>query len=452
MVALLASMVRLAARPISDPDAFWHLRVGYLLRTGEFSLFRTGPLSSFATESWIPRDWVPQLVASQVEAWFGLPGVAWLYGLSLVAFVLVTYLLCRRWSDALPAAVATGLCVVGAIGSLSQRPQMVSFVLLVVVVHAWLRTADDLRPRWWLVPLMWVWAGSHGMWYLGIAVGGAVVVGLMLDRRADLRRLFVLALVPFLGLAAAAITPAGPWLLLAVFQTGDKWRFATEWGPPDFTSVNHATAMLMVALTLLPWTRVRAPMAWVHLLLVLLATALVLMAERTVAAGAAMVVLVLASTLQGLFHGRAPAPLPRSEVVTLVAAAGLAAGALAITVPITSDGPAGVPEGLSAELDALEPGSAVINAYELGGWLHWRHPELNTVIDGFTDGYSVEALEAWTSAVVVAPGWQQYVRSTGADHALLSEESPLTEALTDRLGWRVVEVDEGYVLLEAGRG
>ena len=48
-----------------------------------------------------------------------------------------------------------------------MRPQVISYLLVAVTVGAWLRTRDDGRLRWWLVPLAWVWAMLHGMWPIG---------------------------------------------------------------------------------------------------------------------------------------------------------------------------------------------------------------------------------------------------------------------------------------------
>jgi hypothetical protein len=261
-----------------------------------------------------------------------------------------------------------------------------------------------------------------------------------------------LALVPLLSLVAAALTPAGPTLLLAVVQTGDKWRFVSEWQPPNFTTSAPAGALLMVAIVAIIWARGRARLPWTHALLLLLATAMVLMAARTVTAGAAMLVPVLAMSLQQATYARPPVPLARREGLTLGITGVVALVALAFLVPQTSATPGNVPNALDDELSQLAPGSPVLNAYELGGWLHWRHPELNTVIDGFTDGYTVEAIEEFTDAGRAAPGWEEYVEETTARHAILREESPLAFALTDRLGWVTLGSDEGYVLLEEPRG
>jgi hypothetical protein len=448
-VLLVVGVARGAANPISDPDAWWHLRVGREIWSGNWSLTDTGSMSSFATEEWIPRDWIPQLVASKFEDWFGLPGVAWLYGAALVGFVVCGYLACRRQADPLPALLATTLATIGANDSLSQRPQLVSFILMFVFTSAWLQSAQDLKPRWWLVPLTWLWACSHGMWYCGIAVGVAVVAGLVLDRRVTRAQVKRLAAVPVLGILVAALTPAGPGLLLTAFETSGKWDFVTEWGAPSFLSTAPAATIGMVLLVALSWARRATRISWTSLGLLLLATAWALMAARTVALAAVLMAPIVAGVIQSWLYGGAPDRPRRSELLTVTAAAVTCLVGLAVAVPATASSAGGVPDRLSAQMDRMPPGTPILNEYTLGGWLHWRHPELQTVIDGFTDGYSLSDLQEYGTVVSVAPGWEEYVEDRGLRTALLPADSPLAFALTDRLGWTELGEDEGFVLLRA---
>lgn len=452
LVGLAIVMIRfttLAAGPIKDPDAWWHLRVGREFWSGNWSLHDTGPLSSFATEEWTPRDWVPQLVASRFELWFGLPGVAWLYGLSLLAFLMTAYLVCRRFADPMPATLATVLGGLGATGSLSQRPQVISFILMLIVVSAWLATTRDLKPRWWLIPLTWVWASSHGMWYCGIAVGILVVAGLAIDRRVNLRHALTLACVPALSLLAAGATPVGPRLWLTLFDTTGMWRFVSEWQSPSFRDLAPAITVLMIFIVVAIWARLGVRMPWTHIGVLALGAGWTLLSARTVALGAVTVAPLVATALQSLQQNRPPVHVRRAEPLFLGLVTLGCLAALALAVPATSDIPGDVPNGLDDQLASLPAGTAVLNEYVLGGWLHWRHPELQTVVDGFTDGYTTDAVSDYGEALTVSAGWQTYLEDTGADVALLREDSPLAVALTDRLGWTNEGQDAGYVLLTA---
>ena len=153
-----------------------------------WSLCHPGSVSTFATAHWVPTQWLPEIV------------MAWLDDLRAGGRGLAVRCSSSwRWSPRCTSSPGVGrsrcwpvLLVRRAarrgVGNLSARPQMISFLMVAVTVAAWLRTAEDGRLRWWLVPMTWVWAMSHGMWSLGIVIGVVAVVGLALDRRTTARR------------------------------------------------------------------------------------------------------------------------------------------------------------------------------------------------------------------------------------------------------------------------
>jgi hypothetical protein len=450
LAALLVRFTALAAGPIKDPDAWWHLRVGREFLEGRWTLRDTGPLSTFATETWTPRDWLPQLAASKMESLFGLPGVAWLYGASLIAFLLVGYFVCRRFADPLPAALATTLAAIGASGSLSQRPQMISFTLLFVVVGAWLATASDGKPRWWLVPLTWLWAMCHGMWYCAVAVGVVTVAGILLDRRVDIRRSATLAAIPLLSFAATGLTPVGPKLWLTVFDTTGMWQYVSEWQPASFREPAPAATVLAIFVIVACWARGAGAVPWSHIGLLSCAVGWTLLSGRTVALGAVVAAPLVASLLQSQQRSNRK-PIRRYEPVFLGCVAAACLSTLALVAPTTAQAAGNVPDAFDASLDAQPDGAVILNDYALGGWLHWSHPDLQTVVDGFTDGYTPQAVAAFLDATAVSEGWEDYVSEVDPDLALLPTGSPLAVALVDRLNWESKGTDAGYVLLSPGR-
>ena len=164
----LAWVARRAAAPISDADDWWHLRLGNDL-IAQRSLSAPDHWSVFATLPWVPTEPLPEIVSAYIERWFGLPGLAVLFCAAGLAVVVTIYVTNRVEAAVLPAAVATVFTVLASVGSMTSRPQLVSFVLLPIVLGAWLRTERDLRPRWWLVPLLWFWSLCHGFWLFGVA-------------------------------------------------------------------------------------------------------------------------------------------------------------------------------------------------------------------------------------------------------------------------------------------
>jgi hypothetical protein len=119
---------------------------------------------------------------------------------------------------------------------------------------------------------------------------------------------------------------------------------------------------------------------------------------------------------------------------------------VAFVVPHTADAPGDVPTALDPQLDRLPSGTPVFNAYELGGWITWRHPDLNQYIDGLITPYSAAHMEGFHRTQVLEPGWYAVVQDSDAPVALLASNSTLAAALQAR-GWASSGTDAGYVLL-----
>lgn len=445
LILFLAAVARHGVKAISDPDTFWHLRLGQDIIRARSLTDITEPWSRLSDVQWVTTQWLPEVLLALVEQAAGMPAVAWVFTTSLLGLVLSINTLCRQEAGALPAAFATALTIAAMSASLSPRPHMVTYLFLVVTLSAWRRTIVDLYPRWWLVPLTWVWAMSHGMWFVGPLMGLAFVMGLLLDRRLTRATGVRVAAVPVFSVVAAAITPVGPSLLGAPFAVAGIGGFITEWQPPSFRDPSPAAAALMVALVVVVWSRSGRAARWTDVAMLAAAVGWILLAGRTVALGALVMAPLVSATLQSVLAHRKDDRTQR-EARTLRFAAVLIACVAGLTVPRTAAHPAGVPSDLDPSLDAL--GDVVVfNAYELGGWLRWRHPEVEPVVDGMTEAYSVQHLVAYGSAQAAAPGWEGTFEEWSPEAALLPENSPLALALRKQRGWILVGEDAGYLLL-----
>ncbi|HET7690247.1 MAG TPA: hypothetical protein VFK41_07710 [Nocardioidaceae bacterium] len=442
---LLVRFTVAASAPLADPDVWWHLRLGRQFQ-GDWSLHDPGQLSPFATVSWVPTQWLPELVSIEAYDRFGLPGVAWIFGLGLVALVLTLYFVCRQRADVLPSTVAVGLALAAASASLSPRPQILSFALLALTVGAWLTFENGGRTPWWLIPLTWVWAMCHGMWFTGVLVSAAAVLATLLSGTLPRRKVAAAALVPATGIVVAALTPAGPRLLLAPFAVGERRTMILEWQPPGWNDAELWLALAMAALLALLFVKHRP--SWLELGLTLLALAWAFLSLRTVALAGVMLAPLLAARIQLLLDDRPR--VSRSERWVLGGTALACLSVLALVTPKTADTPSDVPLALESQLSALPDGTPVLNTWTLGGWLEWRHENLAPVVDGLAEAYTVEHLRGYIRMLGVRPGWEEYVEETGASTALLTaDDFELAEALVSQLGWRQVGEDDGTVLLVA---
>ena len=443
----IATALKFGIRPVSDPDAWWHLKTGaYLLSHWRFN--GPDPWVPFSSRPFVLTQWLPEVVAQKGYELFGLPAVAWLRCAAILALISALVWAARQTADTVPAIIAALAGLLGTGGSLSERPQLVSFVLLAVTVGAWWKTAGDLKPRWWLAPMTFLWACSHGMWGVGVLIGLAVVAGLALDRRLDRHTSARLLAVPALSVAAAALTPVGPRLLLTPLEvSSNASQFVQEWQPTDVRDIFAAVTLVMIALALLPWIRGTSVRPWWQIALAGASVVFTLAMLRTVPLGAIIATPLLASSLQEL-RGDPPTPLTRRGTSAWI---GLVAAAAIVAVPITAavaQRPSGWPEGLRAQLTAIPAKTVVLNDYTVGGWLLWAEPQLTPVIDLRSEIYSMDYIREYIRTEKVEAGWQSLLARTKPKYALLRANAPLTVALREQLRWKIVGKDADYVLLK----
>jgi hypothetical protein len=375
--------------------------------------------------------------------------------MSLFVVTLCLYALNRRCASTLPAVVVTAAALIPLYGSMTPRPQLVSFALLTVTVGAWIRTERDLEPRWWLVPLIWCWSLCHGFWFVGAAYGFLGVGAVVLGRRASLRQVLRLALLAGACVAVVLLNPVGPRLFEQPFAVNSASRFITEWQHPTPWSAGPLGAWLLILATLGIWALTRRGVGPLAVLLLLSAAFWAWYAERTVAVSALVSAPVLAQALDSVIGRDEPTreqrrhgALDRLEWKVVAVTCAVAALALGALVPSVAREPGDVPLALDRTLDRVPRGSGVYSAYVLGGWVAWRHPDLEQYIDGLATPYSTRHYLDFFEIQDTRPGWYGLMQRDHLTVAVVTRGSPLADALA-RHGWTMQGADAGYVLLTA---
>ncbi|MFC7595441.1 hypothetical protein ACFQU3_09015 [Terrabacter sp. GCM10028922] len=430
--------------PVKDPDAYWHVVAGeHLQQTRQFVL--DDPFGAATENVWILNQWLPELIMHWAHTAYGLAGVAWLLCLGSLLIGVAVLASCRRWSSPLASALVVAVAFVALSGSLSPRPQLVTFALTAVTTSAWLLTREDGRARWWLVPLTWLWACSHGMWFVGPVVGGAVVVGLVLERRVAPRSAARLAVVPALSVVFAGVTPVGPTLYTSPFQVSGVTELISEWQPPGLGDPALIAALALVALVVVDQMR-RDRLEWTAVLLTLVAMMLALSWARTVGLAAVVLAPLAAKAIQRLMR-QPVSRARRRERLAAGSAGAVALGVAALLAPSVAATPAIGPNGLEAALSRLPAGTVVCNDQADGGWLMLRHPDLKPTMDTRVELYTVERIQAYLAFMSAGPGWQTYPAEVRCTYAVLPSDAAVVPALRWSGGWQVVEQAGGYVLL-----
>lgn len=448
LLAVFAVVVAGAASPLTNSDTYFHLRFGHEFLHGHWSLQDPGSVSSLATADWVPTQWLPEVVMAWIEDHTGLAGVAWLSGLQQCVLVVALYVAGRRWADPIAVVPVVAVALIVIAPGLSMRPQVLSFVLLSVVSTAWLRTQTDGRVRWWLVPVTWLWAMVHGMWPIGILVGVVAVAGLALDRTVDRRSLVRQLAVPVLSAVAAALTPVGPALYPAVLGVTARREYFAEWAPPDYTTGPSLALALLVILVVAVGVR-GGPSSWSDTAFLLLALVLAVYSARTLPLAAVLLVPASCRALQRVLPPRTPAP--RWEARSVGA---LTVGALVVLlalVPRTSERPPPQPDWVTPALTSLPDGTLVADDWGWGGYLMWRYPQLDLLMHGYGDTFTVDELRRNTDIRELNHGWESELAGSGARVALLPPDSRLADALEGQ-GWQPLHLSSDVVMLKAPPG
>lgn len=437
--ATFAGVAVRAWGPLANPDTYFHLRIGDEVLSGRWSLSHPGHFSPTSTHGWVSTQWLGQVAMAAAERIAGLDGVAWLSALVAMSFLLALWWSARQWAG---APIAAALVVMGYLATpafLTARPQVWSYLFVVVTVVAWLRTAEDGRARWWLVPLTWAWSMLHGMWPVGLVLGMAAVAGLALDH--GVRRMQLLA-IPLASLAVTLLTPMGPRLPRELMLVAHQREFFAEWASPELASWQALPALALLGALVVGQYLHRT--TWTVAALTVVAVLWLISAGRTQPVAVAIFVPLIARTWGPTLPQEAE---HRRSDVRLVA--GLAAVTLTILGVVLSVVPREQPDqvrDLDAVLQDVPAGSRVLSDWGWGGYLAWARPDLEPTMHGYGDMFTHDELRRNHAVTRLDPGWRDTVAAHGAEMAVLERHDRLTAALLND-GWTKKATSGNWVLL-----
>jgi len=287
--------VRLGARSLADNSAFLHLRTGIdMVRHGVLpAIPRVDPYSFTARgEPWVVQSWLPSAVVGWVHRIGGPEAVVVLAGLTMAGLAVLVASLART-GDVRRTVVAAGAALL--VGGPFWTPRPLLAGLLCLGLTIWV--VERGKSPWWLVPIAWVWANSHGSFPLGLAWMLLRTFGDAADARSRPR----LAPVGWLagGLVLGALNPLGPRLLFFPLELGEKreiFQTVTEWRTADFQRPDGVVALVGLVLAALILTR--RPLPWRHALPVGAFLGLGLLAQRNLAPLGVVIAPALAASLR----------------------------------------------------------------------------------------------------------------------------------------------------------
>jgi hypothetical protein len=200
---------------LADPDTGWHIRAGDLLR---------------ASDTWPEHDpwsWTAGTHPWRNIAWLPDMGMSFLHELGELTLIKKTSILIFGLTAAALAALAvnlgatlpaTAIALFYTLGVLCSgllaRPQLLS-MLLAVAIYVIARGASR-RMQWWIVPLQWLWANSHGGYVTTYILLGILFLEALVQKQKDTMR--HLLLLGISCLLVVIINPYGLGLFVVTFD------------------------------------------------------------------------------------------------------------------------------------------------------------------------------------------------------------------------------------------
>jgi hypothetical protein len=415
---------------------------------------------------WTDQQWLAHILYYGAWAAGGYRLLA-LFSAVLVTsgFALLALLMLRRGVPATRMFAWTLAAFAVCMGNTGIRAQSFGYPCLAVTL--WLLLEDDRAPRlrartWLVIPVLVVWANTHG----SVLLGSALVVLYAGYRAArTLARGNREGLLACLGLAAAAAaavlcTPYGTGVISYYARFAGNpvlARNIVEWSQPaplDPFSWAFFTLVLATAVAVaVGWRRgARPDPLLLGLAVVLLALAMT--AVRNQAWFAFGGSLLAADTLARSRPGQVPVlgRAFRRVLAGLLATLALASlGVLAVTP--SSQFESEMPQqaiGVAAAIAARQPALRVLGDDWSGTPMLWLYPAMfgRVGFDIRLEQYSSAQLSAYIDFLFAHPGWQQAMRGYSIVVVSRREHPQLAADLERVHGWRIVYRDRDGLVLE----
>ena len=434
----------LGVRALDDNSFLTHLATGRLILGG--GIPQRDPYSlSAAGEPWVVQSWLASTLYGTVDRWWGGAGLLVMTGLLTAALALAVWALTAPAVSLLPRiAVAAVVVGVGA-GVWSERPLLIGLLLFATTL---LVTERKVDPRW-LVPVMWVWANSHGSFPFGLVALAGLAGGRRLAGERPDRELRALAWATG-GVLLAAVNPLGPRLLvfpLELLGRSGFLRHVAEWQPPGFHLLAERLFLVEVVVAVLALARRRS---WRQALPMVVFVPAALLASRNIGVASLALVPGLAAGLTGLgtLDGSR-----RSRPVTVAFGAVAACAARVVASAAVSDDafdfdryPTRQLAWLQAEGHLGDEGR-IVTTDRVGNYLEAvLGTEADVYFDDRYDMYPSGVLDDYLTLHDGGSGWESVLDDYGATAVLWPRTEPLGELLTASPAWHVVLADERWVV------
>jgi hypothetical protein len=441
-VLSLAGLV-LGTRPLRDNSFLTHLATGRLiLDTG--GVPSADPYSWTAQGTpWVVQSWLASVVYAVLERIGGLSAIQLWTGAQTALLCLLIWRLTAPVNAVLPRlALAIGGIAAG--GGWSERPYLLGLVLFALVL-LWLGSE---RTWWWMLPVGWIWANSHGGWLLAVGVLAVVLLGRRLDG-ADVNRQLRGLAVLCVGVVAGVVGPLGTraltFPLTAVTKAGQLSEIR-EWRAPEFTSLDQRVFLGLFACAVVVLGRKQS---WSLALPLAACSLLALTAQRNISVSAVVLVACLAPLIPDVGSIRSDV---RRRAHVVAAATLVVVGVLSVAARSAPSFrhdlyPAAI-VSLVAEDGVLTSGRLAHPDY-VGNYLTARFgPEVRVFTDDRADMYPAAMVDDELTLMRAELGWRRTIDEYGITSLIVAADSALAQVLLEADEWHVTHIDRSWVVAE----
>jgi hypothetical protein len=481
VICTLLTIFALGARPVTDPDFWWHLASGKYMVANHL-IPRHDVFSLTARDHrWITHEWLTEVLF--YGGW--LLGGARLLSLATGAVIALTFWVvfracAERGARISISAPLVGLAAFSSAHTWGTRPQMISMLLTALFGLALSRmlVRGLPAPSFWLPVLMVLWVNLHGGFIFGVALVAIAAAGHVIQDRFRISRVRDEALPPTMprvdvgrtalvvGLTAFAtlLNPnglAGALYPFSYLGNNASTQFITEWVSPDFHRLEflYFEAMVLLLIVGAMASPYRARLADVVVLLPFLY--LSFNSVRNISLLAVLAAPVIAELLTSALPPPRPArslhprrSLANGLCVTIIGLGllGLAfvdVGPDAQARAVTKDFPVGALQYVKTH--GLP--SRGFDSYNWGGFLIWNWYGTRSVyVDGRPDMYGNAFMDEYIQAYRGGGSWAGLLDANRLCYVLVEPNTGIARALSTAPGWRLTYGDSVAVLyLRRGR-
>ncbi len=470
----------LAARPIADPDFWWHLRTGqYMWETQ--TIPHTDIFSSvFYGREWVAHEWLSETLMYGLFRTGGYGGLVVCFALLISAAMWIVYRRCAgRAGHPYIVGFALILGALAASPTWGVRPQMFSFLFASVFIAV---LDDYVRGKsgnlvWWVVPLTILWVNMHAGFALGLVLIVLAIVGIMLDawltnheeasgqsRATVWRRVGRLSLVFGVCVLAVSLNPNGVRLYSYPFETLTShamMKYIEEWFSPDFHELMFLPLAVLIFATFcaLALSKERARPSE---LLLLAATGYAALRSGRNAPFFALVAMPLLAAhgwhwMTAQSWGRWLTAPEKREEGRQAALKFVLNVALLIAIPLAicfvkvgrvvanqaQDEAKNFPVAAAGFIRTQKPPPPIFNEYGWGGYLIWNfYPDYRVYIDGRADVYGDTFMEEFLKSHSGDAKWREPLERYGVRTVIVNPNMPLASLLRQEGNWRKAFEDE----------